>query len=95
MDFLFGGKRDSRARDRGNYWQKSCRYGDSARGCTSPAVTGGSIRGSESPHLSTQHPIDPATEYKDRWRGTREKEMEVATSPGEDAPKRDRKRRGN
>lgn len=33
-------------------------------------------------------------QYKGRWRVTRE-EMEVITSPGEEAPKRDRKRRTN
>ena len=60
-----------------------------------PAFMGGT-RGSESPHLSVQRGVDPTTEYKDRRRrGTREKEMEAATSPGEEAPKRDRKRRSN
>ena len=91
----------STSRDRGNYWQNPVPVESPPEGARAPRVplpafTGGSTRGSESPHLSTQRPIDPATEYKDRRRrGTREKEMEVVTSPGEDAPKRDRKRRTN
>ena len=60
-----------------------------------PPFPGSSSRESESPHLTTQRPVDPATEYKGRRRVAREKEMEVITSPGEEAPKRDRKRRTN
>ncbi|KAH9996620.1 hypothetical protein BJV77DRAFT_987930 [Russula vinacea] len=60
-----------------------------------PPTFAGSSRGSESPHLTTQRAVDPAAEYKDRRRRvTRDKELEI-TSPGEEAPKRDRKRRTN
>ena len=86
--------------DRNNHWQnpvpvesppESTRVSRVAH----PAFTG-SARGSESPRLATQRGVDPTTEYKDRRRrGTREKEMETVTSPGEEAPKRDRKRRPN
>ena len=84
--------------DRSNYWQNPVPAEsppDSARLPRGvPPTFTNSSRGSESPHLATQRSIDPATEYKDRRRrGTREKEMEMATSPGEEAPKRDRKRR--
>jgi hypothetical protein len=87
--------------DRSNsYWQNPAPVDSPPESARIPRVAppafAGSSRGSESPHLSTQRAIDPATEYKDRRRrGTREKEMEVATSPGEEAPKRDRKRRTN
>ena len=87
----------STSSDRSNYWHNpvSVESPESARARVAPTFTGSS-RGSESPHLTTQRAIDPATEYKDRRRrGAREKEMEVATSPGEDVPKRDRKRRTN
>ncbi|KAH9982192.1 hypothetical protein BGW80DRAFT_1262070 [Lactifluus volemus] len=82
-----------------NYWPNpvSVESPPDARGSrvAPPAFTSGA-RGSESPHLPVQRGVDPSTEYKDRRRrGTREKEMEAATSPGEEAPKRDRKRRTN
>ena len=54
MDFLFGGKRDSRARDRGNYWQKSCHYGDTTRGCTDVRDSG-LIRKRGSPAMLPMH----------------------------------------
>jgi hypothetical protein len=86
--------------DRSTYWQNPAPVEsppESTRATRiAPPTFTDSTRGSESPHLTTQRPIDHAAEYKDRRRrGTREKEMEVATSPGEDAPKRDRKRRPN
>ena len=83
-----------------SYWQNPTSVEsppESARAprAAPPTFTGGS-RDSESPHLTTQRAVDPAAEYKDRRRrGTREKELEVITSPSEDAPKRDRKRRTN
>ncbi len=90
----------STSSDRSSYWQNPAPVEsppESARASrVAPPAFTGSARGSESPHLTTQRPTDPATEYKDRRRrGTREKEMEMATSPGEEAPKRDRKRRTN
>jgi glucose repression mediator protein len=84
--------------DRGNYWPNPVDSPpETARPPrVAPPTFTGSSRGSESPHLATQRPIDPTADYKDRRRrGTRDKEMEVATSPGDDAPKRDRKRRSN
>jgi glucose repression mediator protein len=86
--------------DRGSYWQNPVSVESPPENARAPRVAppafAGNSRGSESPHLATQRPIDPTAEYKDRRRrGTREKEMEVTTSPGEDAPKRDRKRRSN
>ncbi|KAI0307532.1 hypothetical protein B0F90DRAFT_1807017 [Multifurca ochricompacta] len=84
--------------DRSEYWQSRVSIEsppESARNArVAPPTFTGSVRGSESPRLTTQRPVDPATEYK-RRRGTREKEMEVSASPGEEAPKRDRKRRTN
>ncbi|KAI0252658.1 hypothetical protein BJV78DRAFT_1281512 [Lactifluus subvellereus] len=86
--------------DRNNPWQNTVPVEsppESARvsRVAHPAFTG-SARGSESPHLAAQRVVDPTAEYKDRRRrGTREKDMETVTSPGEEAPKRDRKRRPN
>ncbi|KAI9512315.1 TPR-like protein [Russula earlei] len=77
--------------DRNNYWQNAVPVESSPD--SAPAPRGApptftnNLRGSESPHLASQRPIDPTTEYKT--------EVELATSPGEEAPKRDRKRRTN
>ena len=87
--------------DRNDYWQNRISVDSPPESSRNPRVAPptftGSTRGSESPHLTTsQRPVDPATEYKDRRRrGTREKEMEMAASPGDEAPKRDRRRRPN
>jgi hypothetical protein len=83
-----------------NYWQHSVSAESPPESARAPRVApptfAGSSRGSESPHLTTQRAVDPSTEYKDRRRrGTREKEMEVIASPGEEAPKKDRRRRTN
>ena len=88
--------------DRNDYWQNRISVDsppESSRNSrVAPPTFTGSTRGSESPHLTTtsQRASDPVTEYKDRRRrGTREKEMETAASPGDEAPKRDRRRRPN
>ena len=83
-----------------SYWQNSTSAESPPESARAPRVAPptftGSSRDSESPHLTTQRVVDSTAEYKDRRRrGTREKEMEVITSPSEDAPKRDRRRRAN
>lgn len=82
-----------------NYWQNPASVESPPESSRVPRVAPptftGSSRESESPHLTTQRAVDPAAEFKGRRRVTREKEMEVITSPGEEAPKRDRKRRTN
>jgi glucose repression mediator protein len=84
--------------DRNDYWQNRISVESPPESSRNPRVAPpaftGSTRGSESPHTTAQRAGDPATEYKDRRRrGTREKEMEPAASPGDEAPKRDRRRR--
>ena len=77
-----------------SYWQNpaSVKSPPAWAPCVAPPTFTGGSRDSESPHLTTQRVVNPAAEYKDhRWRGTRENEPEVITSPSEDAPKRDGK----